>query len=108
MAKRPLNVKRANRVRKAFRSDLPRWIDLIQWLKDHRYAQTTGEAEKIILAGRVRVESHKLGIKKAKVPKRGAHRKLAIGRPLEERDYEERDTVDRFIPATLRDKLTVV
>ena len=86
MAKRPLNKKAAHRVRKLLRSELPAYIDLIQWLKDRGYADTTGQAEKIILAGRVRSGSHKLGM-------------------VEE---SERKRVYRRVPAKLRGSIHVV
>jgi hypothetical protein len=41
---------------------LPRYIDLVKWLRDRRYANTAGGAEAIILAGRVKSESHTVGI----------------------------------------------
>jgi alkylated DNA nucleotide flippase Atl1 len=34
------------------------YIDIVQYLKDRRYAQTTGEAVRIVRAGRVKVDSH--------------------------------------------------
>lgn len=36
-------------------------IDLIDWLKTRHYADTTGGAVRILLAGRVRVDSHVVG-----------------------------------------------
>lgn len=108
MAKRPIRIKQANRLRKALRNTPETYIDLIDWLKQHRYAQTSGEAEKIILAGRVRSESHKLGIAKGRALKDSARVKLAMGRQLAEDDFEERDVVQRLVPAALRPTLTVV
>ena len=108
MSSRPLNVKRANRVRKALRSDLPRWIYLIDYLKSYGHAQTTGEAEKIILAERVRAESHKLGIKRGKVLKPSAALALSVGRAPKDDDFEEKDVVDRLVPAAIRDRITVL
>ena len=108
MAKRPLNKKAARRVRKLLRSELPAYIDLIQWLKDRGYAQTTGQAEKLILAGRVRSESHKLGIGKEKRIKKGTEIKLLRGGSVEESDWEEREVAFRHVPAELRDSIHVV
>lgn len=108
MAKRPILKKQANRVRKALRSQLPAYIDLIQYLKDRGYANTTGEAEAIILAGRVRSESHKLGIAKGRTPKREARLKTLLGRPLSEDDFEEQDVVERFVSAKVRDTIQVL
>lgn len=63
MSKRPTNAKRAARMRKAIeRQPLPRFIDPVQWLRDRRYAQTNGAARDIILAGRLKSESHTLGV----------------------------------------------
>lgn len=44
------------------RKPLPAFIDLVPWLKERGYAQTNGAARDIILAGRVKSESHTVGI----------------------------------------------
>lgn len=62
MSKRPIIDKQLNRLRKSTRHKLPAHFDLVQWLKDRNHAQTTGEAERLILAGRVRSGSHKIGV----------------------------------------------
>ena len=108
MAKRDIKRKQVNRLRKTLRSSLPASIDLIQYLKDRGHAQTTGQAKAIILAGRVRADSHKLGIRKDRVPKPSAVRALMIGRPLTDDDYEEQDVVDPFVPAKLRADIQVL
>lgn len=63
MAHRPLNKKRADKLRRLMMhgSRPEPMIDLVQWLKDRGHAQTTGQAERLILDGRVRSESHPLG-----------------------------------------------
>ena len=101
MSHRPVLKKRANRVRKALRRTPETFIDLVAWLKLHGYANTTGEANRIILARRVKSESHVLGVTKASVPKQGARLKVAIGRELTDDDFEERDVVERLVPARL-------
>lgn len=108
MAKRPINKKRAARVRKLLRKELPAYLDLIQWLKDRRYAQTTGQAEKMILDGRVRSESHKLGIGKGRRIKKGVEIKLLRGGSVEESDWEEVPMVSPHVPARLRGTIHVV
>lgn len=108
MSHRPLNKKRAARVRKMLRATPATQIDLVQWLRDRRYARTTGEAERIILAGRVKSESHALGIKKGKRLTESGRLKLALGREVTDEDIEERDVVDRLVPARLRSTITVV
>lgn len=71
MAKRPTTEKKLRRLRKALRRTPPAFIDLVAWLKLHGYADTTGKAHKIILDGRVRSESHKLGIGRGVAVKKG-------------------------------------
>lgn len=94
MSHRTTDGKKLRRLRKSLRSQLPAHIDLIDWLKTRRYAQTTGEAEQVILAGRVKSESHTLGIGKGK--------KLnAKG------EVEEIDVVHRLIPADFRKTIRV-
>lgn len=62
MSHRPIFDKRIARLRKLTqRTPLPIGFDLVQWLKDRRYAQTTGEANRIILADRIRSGSHVIG-----------------------------------------------
>lgn len=108
MAKRPINAKRAARVRKLLRNELPAYIDLIDWLKVRRYASTTGEAEKMILDGRVRSESHKLGIGKGRRIKKGTEIKILRGGSVEESDWEEVPMVGPHVPARLRGTIHVV
>lgn len=67
MAKRPINVKAANRVRKAFRTPLEGYINPVRWLRDRGHAQTAGEARKIILAKRLKINSHPVGLAEAVV-----------------------------------------
>lgn len=63
MAHRPILVKKLNRLRKSMHVSPPAFMDLVAWLKDHRHAQTTGAAHRLILAGKVRHGSHKVGIR---------------------------------------------
>jgi hypothetical protein len=95
MAKRPIQQKQRRRVAKLLRRRSPEgFLDLVQWLKDRKYAQTTGEAEKIILAKRVKADSHPLGVEK---------------RPMLQPDLSiaEVDVVVRHIPAAYRGHITV-
>jgi hypothetical protein len=73
---------------------LTSYIDLIDWLKTRGYAQTTGEARRIILARRVRSESHPLGVRK--VSQLSAQGKV-----------EDVEVVDPYVPAELRPTLRV-
>lgn len=107
MAKRPLNKKRAARVRKMLRRDIPAFIDLIEWLKVRGYAQTTGQAERLILDGKVKSESHKLGIARGQKLKSSARIKAALGRRIREEDFDEVDVVQRYVPAKVRGTIQV-
>lgn len=62
MAKRPIQTKQLNRLRKALRRKLPRWIDPVDWLRTRGYAGTAGEARRMILDGRLKSESHTVGL----------------------------------------------
>lgn len=65
MARRPIQEKKLRRLRKAVgRTPLPAYIDLIDWLKTRGHADTSGQARKLILAERVKSESHTLGIQR--------------------------------------------
>lgn len=64
MSKRPLNKKRAQKLRRLIGKSHPlEYIDLVQYLQDHGYAQTAGEARDIIQVGNVMADSHPLGVK---------------------------------------------
>jgi hypothetical protein len=92
---RPIEVKQRRRAAKALRrSTLPAYINLIEWLKDRRYASTTGEAQKILLAGRVQADSHKLGVKRMPVLQA-------------DQTIREQDVVQPIVPAELRSRIIV-
>jgi hypothetical protein len=61
VARRPIATKRALRLRKAFRRSPASYIDLVTYLMDRRYADTKGKARQMLLDGKVRVGSHKVG-----------------------------------------------
>ncbi len=62
MAKRPIKDKQIARLRKAInRHALPSYVDLVWWLKSRRYADTTGQALRLMLDGKVRIDSHVVG-----------------------------------------------
>jgi hypothetical protein len=97
MSHRNITDKKIAKLRRALRksgSTVPVWIDLIHYLKLHRHAQTTGEAKKIILAGRVKADSHTLGIKRVPMLVKGK--------------AEDVDVVDPYVPARLRASITVL
>ena len=95
MSHRPLQTKKLNRLRKALRQEHPRYIDLVHWLKVHRHADTTGQAHKLILAHRVRSESHPVGLQT--VPTLTAEGKV-----------ENVEVVQQYVPASVRPTLCVV
>lgn len=61
MSKRSIQDKKLRRLKKALRLSPPSFINLIEWLRDRGYAQTTGAARSMLLAGKVKVESHTVG-----------------------------------------------
>lgn len=83
--------KRVRRMRRALRKGrLPARIDLIHWLKLHGYADTTGQARKLILDERVKSESHPLGIQIIELPDAdGEMEKHRIFNPLVPADLRE-------------------
>lgn len=93
-------------MRKALRRELPRYIDLIQYLKDRGYVSTSGEAEKLILDGRVRSESHKLGIGQETQPKRLSKAALLVSGGKFENEVV--DVVRPHVPASLRKTIRVI
>lgn len=90
MAKRPIIDKKVNRMVKALRKGrIPAYIDLVKWLKDHDYADTTGQAKRIIEGGHVKADSHVLGTRWALTP-----------------EGTKREVFEQFVPANLRERLT--
>lgn len=95
MSHRPINEKRAARARKALSRRTPkRRFDAVKWLLDRRYVQTKGAARDLILAGRLKSESHTVGIAK----------ELRLGPDGEPR---QETVVDRFLPIEYRKNLRV-
>lgn len=90
MSHRPTSRKRVASLRKALRRTPDAYIDLIQWLKLRGYAQTTGEAKRLLTDGKVRSDSHPVGRTRIQ---------------LTEEDHIW--LPDRFVPARLRDTLIV-
>lgn len=108
MSHRSITDKKLNRLRKAVnRRPLPAYVDLVAWLKDRRYARSTGEAESLILAGRVKSDSHVIGITKARMPTKASTLNLLLGRH-EDVEYEEREVVERMIPKARMENVQVL
>lgn len=102
MAHRPIQTKKINKLRKLMRSTPETFIDPVQWLKDRGYAPTSGEARRMVLAGRLMSESHKVGIKQVpQVNERGTDFvRGSDGKPV-------MIDVVGLVPATLRSTLRV-
>jgi hypothetical protein len=96
VARRSITQKKVARLRKAInRKPLPAFINLVHWLKLHGYAQTSGEADRLILAGKVRAGANKVGFEK--VPVRTPDGKVV-----------DQDVVRAIIPAALGPDLMVL
>lgn len=103
MARRPITQKKLRKLRKLMRSTPETFIDPVQWLKDRGYAQTSGEARRIVLDGRLMSESHKVGIKQ--VPQVNEQRTDYV-RDLKTGEPVMVDAV-ALVPAKLRSTLRV-
>lgn len=91
------------------RGRLPAYINLIEYMLDRRMARSKREAKEMILAKRVKVDSHPLGVKQHKALKKGAAASVALGlRDPKESDFEVVDYVDPIVPAELRGRIQVV
>lgn len=64
MSSRPVARKRAARIRKALRNTPPAYFDIVKWLVEHGFAKTNREARALLLARRVKSDSHPLGVEK--------------------------------------------
>ena len=90
MSKRPTQIKRAKRIRKAFRRSLPRYINLVEYLTDRRLASSKRVARQMLLDGKVRVGSHKVGRIEVEI----------LG--------QKQWAVDPYVPAEKRNEILVV
>ena len=95
MSHRPVNNKKIAKLRRVLRPALPVYFDLVDWLKMRRHAQTTGEANRLILEGRVRNGSHRIGVEKVPVTQPDGSIKTV-------------EVVQRVQPGKYRDGLIVV
>lgn len=96
MSHRPIEAKKRRRVAKAFkRKQLPAYFDLVEFLVRKGHAASPREARALILAGRVKSDSHVIGKGK----------QLVLG-PLG--TIEEVEVVDPHVPVAARNGVTVV
>lgn len=75
------------------RRPLPAFIDLIDWLKTRGYADTTGQATRLMVGGKVRADSHIIGRERVKFLFKGK--------------YVERWEPVAYVPASLRNAIRV-
>lgn len=103
VARRPIEKKKVRRLRKLLRTPTETFIDPVQWLKDRGHAQTSGEARRLVLDGRLKSESHTVGIQQVrKINEAGTH----YVRDPKTGEFEMEDAV-ALVPARLRSTLRV-
>lgn len=63
MSHRSIEEKKIRKLKRALRKagSSASSVDLIEWLKSHGHAQTTGAAVKLLIDGKVRIDSHIVG-----------------------------------------------
>lgn len=99
MSRRPTTDKKLARLRKALSvGQLQAHIDLVDYLKERRYAQSTGQAKAMLLAGKVRAGANVVG----RSPDPNA--KAVPGQP----DMTDGFVLQRTIPARLRGEIQVL
>lgn len=97
MSRRPISEKRAARMRKAIaRKSLPAFIDPVRWLMVRGHAKTAGAARDLILAGRLKSESHTVGV--ITVPRRQVDGEVRDQKVVARVPVAQRDTL-RVEPA---------
>ncbi len=100
MSHRPVAAKQARRMRKALsQRPLQAQINLLEYLVDRRLAPSRRAAREMILAKRVVVDSHPLGIGQAPVATKTDKGEIQV---------EMQDVVHPVIDASLRDKITIL
>jgi ribosome-associated protein YbcJ (S4-like RNA binding protein) len=105
MSHRPIHEKKMRRLRKTVaRRSLPAFIDLIQYLKSRNYADTTGQAVRLLVDGKVRVDSHIIGRERA----RAVVGRVVIGDKVVNAGKEiERWEPRVYVPASMRASIQV-
>lgn len=86
--------KKLRRLRKVLRRSLPAYFDLYEWLETRGYADTSGQCRALVLAGRLKSESHTVGIVEGV-------ESSAAGR------LEKVRVIERLQPVALREHLRV-
>lgn len=94
MSKRPIEMKQRRKAARAFRTQLPRFFDLVQWLIDHGHARTRREARALISDEKVRKDSHVLGVRRNQVV-------------FEKGEFVTKNLVDPRVPVEMRDGIIV-
>ena len=102
MAHRPIKGKQVRKMRKALRQSPPAFMDLIDWLKDHRHVQTSGAARKLLVEGKVRHGSHVVGRMQVPVIFNGEPVLDDEGRPKME------NVAYPYVPSAFRSELIVL
>lgn len=96
MSHRPIEQKKRRRIAKALRRGrVPAFFDLTKWLIAKGYARSRKEARELILARKVKSDSHVVGVEKVRF-------KDEFGA------IKEEDMVFEHLPVALRKGLTVV
>jgi hypothetical protein len=106
MAHRPIEAKKRRKAVRAFtRTPLQARINLIEWLMDRGHAGSRKQARELILAKRVRSDSHVLGIVNDQVPGPTAAMEVALGRPP---TMVTQEVVAPLVDAKLRKTIVVL
>lgn len=99
MSARPIEIKQRRKVIKALRRTPPAYFDLVAYLLDRRLAPSKRVAKEMILAGRVKADSHPLGILKGQ--------EVATPGILGSVKMEVKDVVNPRIPIDLKSRISV-
>lgn len=106
MSHRPIEQKKRRRVAKKLRREpLPAYFDLVEHLTSRGHARSRREARELILAKKVKSESHVLGITQQMVPDKTSLIDFLAGRPTK---MVQKDVVAPLVDTKLRKSLTVL
>jgi tyrosyl-tRNA synthetase len=111
VARRPIKTKQVNKLRRQLRKGrLSAHINLLEYLVDRRMAKSRKEARELILAKRVKVDSHPLGVKTHQVLKPATILKIQLGvlpKGSEKDHLEDVEYVDPIVPADVRGRVYI-
>lgn len=95
MSHRPIATKKRKRVARSFRTKLPTYFDLLQWLQDNGHAASKPEAKRLLLAHRLKYDGETIGT-------------VVLAYQTRDAQVKTEEVHEKFLASHFRSGLTVV